>query len=51
MILVANPFVGVEHMFALPFMRNALDLVWPREGVTRVPYPVYSREDIYEDHP
>jgi anthranilate 1,2-dioxygenase large subunit len=30
-------------------MRNALDLVWPREGVTRVPYPVYSREDIYDE--
>jgi anthranilate 1,2-dioxygenase large subunit len=30
-------------------MRNALDLVWPRDGVTRVPYPVYSREDVYAE--
>jgi anthranilate 1,2-dioxygenase large subunit len=30
-------------------MRNALDLAWPREGVTRVPYPVYSREDVYAE--
>jgi anthranilate 1,2-dioxygenase large subunit len=30
-------------------MRNALDLVWPREGLTRVPYPVYSREDVYAE--
>src|SRR5580693_2287835 len=30
-------------------MRNALDLVWPRDGVTRVPYSVYSREDVYAE--
>ena len=30
-------------------MRNALDLVWPSEGLTRVPYPVYSREDVYAE--
>ncbi len=30
-------------------MRNALDLAWPREGLIRVPYPVYSRADVYEE--
>jgi anthranilate 1,2-dioxygenase large subunit len=30
-------------------MRNSLDLVWPREGVTRVPYPLYNRADIYAE--
>ncbi len=30
-------------------MRNALDLAWPREGLTRVPYPVYSRADVYAE--
>jgi anthranilate 1,2-dioxygenase large subunit len=30
-------------------MRNSLDLVWPREGVTRVPYPLYSRADVYAE--
>ncbi|HXZ02595.1 MAG TPA: aromatic ring-hydroxylating dioxygenase subunit alpha [Stellaceae bacterium] len=30
-------------------MRNALDLAWPREGLTRVPYPVYSRADVYDE--
>ncbi|MGO8915341.1 MAG: aromatic ring-hydroxylating dioxygenase subunit alpha [Stellaceae bacterium] len=30
-------------------MRNALDLAWPREGLTRVPYPVYNRADVYDE--
>jgi len=30
-------------------MRNALDLAWPREGLTRVPYPVYNRADVYAE--
>jgi anthranilate 1,2-dioxygenase large subunit len=30
-------------------MRNALDLAWPREGLIRVPYPVYSRADVYAE--
>lgn len=30
-------------------MRNALDLPWPREGLVRVPYPVYSRADVYAE--
>jgi anthranilate 1,2-dioxygenase large subunit len=30
-------------------MRNTLDLAWPREGLTRVPYPVYSRADVYDE--
>ncbi|HZB92913.1 MAG TPA: aromatic ring-hydroxylating dioxygenase subunit alpha [Stellaceae bacterium] len=30
-------------------MRNAVDLAWPREGLTRVPYPLYSRADIYAE--
>lgn len=28
-------------------MTVGLDLVWPNEGVTRVPYPIYTREDVY----
>jgi len=30
-------------------MRNALDLAWPEGGLTRVPYPVYSRADVYAE--
>ncbi|HEX7967165.1 MAG TPA: salicylate hydroxylase, partial [Stellaceae bacterium] len=30
-------------------MRNALDLAWPGDGLTRVPYPVYAREDVYAE--
>ncbi len=30
-------------------MRNTLDLAWPREGLTRVPYPLYSRADVYDE--
>ena len=30
-------------------MRNSLDLVWPREGLTRIPYPVYERADVYAE--
>jgi anthranilate 1,2-dioxygenase large subunit len=30
-------------------MRNSLDLVWPREGLTRIPYPVYDRADVYAE--
>jgi anthranilate 1,2-dioxygenase large subunit len=30
-------------------MRNALDLAWPLEGLTRVPYPIYSRDDVYAE--
>jgi phenylpropionate dioxygenase-like ring-hydroxylating dioxygenase large terminal subunit len=30
-------------------MRNTLDLAWPREGVSRVPYSVYSRADVYAE--
>jgi len=28
-------------------MRNSLDLTWPREGLTRVPYALYDRDDVY----
>jgi phenylpropionate dioxygenase-like ring-hydroxylating dioxygenase large terminal subunit len=28
-------------------MRNDLDLVWPQEGLRRIPYDVYGREDVY----
>ena len=30
-------------------MANGLDLVWPNEGVTRVPYQLYTREDVYAE--
>ena len=30
-------------------MRNDLDLNWPREGLRRVPYDVYRRDDIYAE--
>ncbi len=30
-------------------MRNTLDLAWPREGLIRVPYPIYSRADVYDE--
>lgn len=30
-------------------MPNALDLAWPEGGLTRVPYPVYSRADVYAE--
>jgi phenylpropionate dioxygenase-like ring-hydroxylating dioxygenase large terminal subunit len=29
--------------------RNTLDLAWPREGLIRVPYSLYSRADIYDE--
>src|SRR5579872_4686220 len=28
-------------------MPNGLDLAWPNEGVTRVPYQLYTRDDVY----
>jgi phenylpropionate dioxygenase-like ring-hydroxylating dioxygenase large terminal subunit len=28
-------------------MANGVDLVWPNEGLTRVPYQLYTREDVY----
>jgi phenylpropionate dioxygenase-like ring-hydroxylating dioxygenase large terminal subunit len=28
-------------------MAEALDLVWPNEGLTRVPYALYTRADVY----
>ena len=28
-------------------LRNDLDLEWPKEGLRRVPYEVYRREDVY----
>jgi anthranilate 1,2-dioxygenase large subunit len=30
-------------------MRNSVDLAWPREGATRIPYPIYAREDVYAE--
>ncbi|HUE19831.1 MAG TPA: aromatic ring-hydroxylating dioxygenase subunit alpha [Stellaceae bacterium] len=30
-------------------MPNGLDLAWPNEGVTRVPYQLYQREDVYAE--
>lgn len=30
-------------------MRNTLDLAWPREGLIRVPYPIYSRANVYDE--
>jgi len=30
-------------------MRNDLDLTWPQEGLTRVPYALYDRADIYDE--
>jgi phenylpropionate dioxygenase-like ring-hydroxylating dioxygenase large terminal subunit len=30
-------------------MRNSLDLTWPSEGLTRVPYALYGREDVYAE--
>jgi anthranilate 1,2-dioxygenase large subunit len=30
-------------------LRNDLDFTWPTEGLRRVPYDVYRREDIYAD--
>jgi len=30
-------------------MPNGLDLAWPNEGVTRVPYQLYTREDVYAE--
>jgi phenylpropionate dioxygenase-like ring-hydroxylating dioxygenase large terminal subunit len=28
-------------------LRNDLDLVWPKEGLRRVPYDIYARADVY----
>jgi len=28
-------------------LRNDLDVSWPREGLRRVPYEIYAREDVY----
>lgn len=28
-------------------MRNSLDLAWPKEGLTRIPYALYDRADVY----
>jgi phenylpropionate dioxygenase-like ring-hydroxylating dioxygenase large terminal subunit len=28
-------------------VRNDLDLVWPKEGLRRIPYDIYGREDVY----
>ncbi|HUK11486.1 MAG TPA: aromatic ring-hydroxylating dioxygenase subunit alpha [Stellaceae bacterium] len=30
-------------------MRNSLALTWPKEGLTRVPYALYGREDVYAE--
>ncbi len=30
-------------------MRNDLDFAWPREGLRRVPYEIYTRDDIYAE--
>jgi anthranilate 1,2-dioxygenase large subunit len=30
-------------------MRNSLALTWPKEGLTRVPYALYGREDVYTE--
>ena len=30
-------------------VRNSLDFTWPREGLTRIPYPIYGRTDVYDE--
>ncbi len=38
---------GGDKLVGRPRLRNDIDLVWPKEGLRRIPYEVYAREDIY----